>query len=279
MCRFVLYLGEPLTLDKLTTKPRHSLIHQSYKAAERAEPLNGDGFGLAWYTPDIVDPALFRSTTPAWNNPNLRELARVTTSACVLAHVRAATPPLPVTLYNCHPFKAGRIALMHNGFIPGFAKLRRMILRQLSDDAFHLIKGSTDSEHILALFVDRYQAGGDMRDALHDTLTFIEELCEAEGITRAPHLNVAVTDGQSAVVSRYCKSPGEADSLYLHTGKKYVCEGDTCRMIAPGDAGPSVIVASEALSDDPGWEKVGVNHIVTIDAKHQVRSVPRHPAP
>ena len=62
MCRFVLYLGPELTLDTLITKPSHSLIHQSTHATERREPLNGDGFGLAWYVPSIsAEPARFRS--------------------------------------------------------------------------------------------------------------------------------------------------------------------------------------------------------------------------
>jgi glutamine amidotransferase len=280
MCRFILYLGDSLSLDALTTRPKHSLIHQSYKAEERAEPLNGDGFGLAWYAAERAEPALFRSITPAWNNANLRELAAVTKSACVLAHVRAATPPLPVSELNCHPFKAGNIALMHNGFIPSFPKLRRSILGKLSDEAFAIVKGSTDSEHILGLLHDALaETNGDptqrLADALHQTLHQIEELVAAAGITRAPHLNVAVSDGTRAVVSRYCKAPDEADSLYLHRGKAYVCEDGACRMVAPNEGGAAVIVASEALSDDPGWEKVPVNHLVVIDENHNVTLRPR----
>ena len=96
MCRFVLYLGESLTLDKLITRPRNSIIHQSHHAELRKEPLNGDGFGLAWYAPAHgPQPALFRSVRPAWNDANLAHLARVTESPAVLAHVRAATRGLP----------------------------------------------------------------------------------------------------------------------------------------------------------------------------------------
>ncbi|MEZ6194623.1 MAG: hypothetical protein R3F20_02680 [Planctomycetota bacterium] len=43
----------------------NSLIHQSYEAKERFEPLNGDGFGLAWYVEGDPKPARFRSVTPA----------------------------------------------------------------------------------------------------------------------------------------------------------------------------------------------------------------------
>ena len=34
-------------------------------------------------------------------------VARVTKSRCVFAHVRAASPGLPVTELNCHPFAYG----------------------------------------------------------------------------------------------------------------------------------------------------------------------------
>jgi glutamine amidotransferase len=92
MCRFVLYLGPRARLSSLIVDPGHSLIRQSVHSREREEPLNGDGFGIGWYAKDLsVEPAVFRSITPAWNNRNLQNLARVVASDCVLAHVRAAT--------------------------------------------------------------------------------------------------------------------------------------------------------------------------------------------
>ena len=39
MCRLVAYLGEPILAEDLITKPKNSLIHQSYHAREMAEPL------------------------------------------------------------------------------------------------------------------------------------------------------------------------------------------------------------------------------------------------
>lgn len=278
MCRFVLYLGDPLTLDVLTTRPDHSLIHQSYQARERPEPLNGDGFGIAWYVPELSDePALYRSTSPAWNDPNLRELARVTTSGCVMAHVRAATPPLPVTQLNCHPFTHGRLALMHNGYIPGFMQLRRAMLQELSDEAFALIDGSTDSEHLLAMFYDRYvategEAAERLLSALCATIARVNELCA--GQAEKAHLNIAVSDGETAVVSRCCLDEATADTLYVHRGKQYVCVDGVCRMIAADDMDGAVIVASEPVSREPGWELVPVNHAVVIDAAREVKITP-----
>ena len=88
----MLYLGPETRLSSLIIEPTHSLIRQSTHSLEREEPLNGDGFGIGWYARDhTTEPAVFRSITPAWNNRNLQNLARVVTSDCVLAHVRAAT--------------------------------------------------------------------------------------------------------------------------------------------------------------------------------------------
>ena len=91
MCRLLAYKGRPLPVDDLLYRPDHSLVKQSYQAAEVAEPLNGDGFGLGWYEPDVTrEPAVFASVTPAWNNRNLRYMAPKLVSPCILAHVRAA---------------------------------------------------------------------------------------------------------------------------------------------------------------------------------------------
>lgn len=161
MCRFTMYLGPPVRLSTLLVEPAHSLIHQSYHAEERAEPLNGDGFGVGWYAPDLEErPGLFRSVSPAWNNRNLGSLSRVVCSPCVLAHVRAATKGMEVSESNCHPFEHGRYLFMHNGSVGSFTQLRRPLLASLSDRAFQLLRGSTDTEHLFAVFVDELVRGG-----------------------------------------------------------------------------------------------------------------------
>ena len=40
MCRFVVYLGPPITLDALIVQPEHSIIHQSFRSRFRKEPLD-----------------------------------------------------------------------------------------------------------------------------------------------------------------------------------------------------------------------------------------------
>lgn len=93
MCRFELYMGPEIKMGSLVTEPKHSIVVQSYHCEEREEPLNGDGFGVAWYPADKNRaPAVFKSISPAWNNQNLINLSRVIHSDCMLAHVRAASP-------------------------------------------------------------------------------------------------------------------------------------------------------------------------------------------
>ena len=146
MCRFIFYLGPPMPISVLVTDPHNSLIHQSFAAEDRPEPLNGDGFGLAWRTPSHSELGLFRSLTPAWSNANLRHLSRVTQSDCILAHVRAASFGLEVSQSNCHPFTRGKFSFMHNGEIGSFCRIRRRLCALLSDDSFEGLRGSTDSE-------------------------------------------------------------------------------------------------------------------------------------
>ncbi len=273
MCRFTFYRGEPIALGALLTEPANSLIRQSLHAHERAEPLNGDGFGVAWYAHGDPIPGRFRSVSPAWSNENLVDLARVTHSTCVLAHVRAATPGSPVSLANCHPFRRDRLAFMHNGHIGGFGAIRRALLAELSDEAFAAIGGTTDSEHFFAMWTDELEhasappgsarMAAALRVAMRRVTALVERLAPGDAVL----LNAVFTDGREALACRYTSGdPDRANTLYLHRGRRYVCDDGICRMLEPGTGDAALLVSSEPLSSDPGWEPVPVNHLVRIPA-------------
>jgi len=282
MCRFVLYMGPEITLDVLTTRPTNSIIHQSFQSRLRKEPLNGDGFGIAWYVPEVSPkPAQFRSIQPAWNNVNLLHLARVSRSPVILAHVRAATEGTGVSEANCHPFTAGRFAFMHNGSVADFGRLKRRISQWLSDESYSWIQGTTDSEHLFAFFYDqlsRCKSADEtetMANALEATIAEVVALTTKAEAKGNSHLNLAVSDGTRAVVSRYATGDAESPSLYTSTGKQCVCEDGVCRMIQGGDRPSTVIVASEPLNDEPEWEPVPHNHLLLIypDRSMHVRAI------
>lgn len=282
MCRFALYIGPEIRISALITEPVNSIIHQSFHSHERSEPLNGDGFGLAWYPPTGTEaPALFKSTTPAWSNRNLREIARVTSTRCVLAHVRAASPGLPVTELNCHPFANGRLTFMHNGDLGGFRVVRQRLLAGLSAEAFASIEGSTDSEHMFAILLDRLSALDDSGDqterlatALEATIQHVEALRREVTPDESSLLNLVVCDGERAVITRYTSGHEPANSLYFNTGRMYMCGEGYCRMEDSGDTPGAVIVASEPLDEDDRWTRVESGHIVLVTPELTVSTRP-----
>lgn len=293
MCRFTLYLGPSIRLASLAVEPEHSIIDQSAHSKSQEDPVNGDGFGIAWYAPGMREgPALFRSVTPAWNNTNLLELARVVESPLILAHVRAASKHGGQSEANCHPFRHGRFAFMHNGDIGDFAKVRRPLLTSLGDIAFDTIAGNTDSEHLFALVVDELVARGaitgakDPNDAngtnganapkggvgeellaaaMQAAVARCVALCAQHGGGEPSYLNLALSDGDCAVACRYTTEAGyDGESLYVHTGRVYVCHGGVCKMLSPDRGRGCVLVSSEPLSADPGWDLVPRNSLVLV---------------
>ena len=281
MCRFALYLGEEITLGSLVTEPIHSILHQSFHSHEREEPLNGDGFGIAWYPRDSTEPAVLKEVNPAWNSRNLRSVARVTRSRCLMAHIRAASPGLPVTQLNCHPFSWGSLSFMHNGTVGGFLRIKQRLVSELEESTFLELEGSTDSEHTFALVKEAWAAAGDRAPlerlalALRRGVERVETLRREAGVEESSLLNLALSDGERGVVCRYVSNPLEqANSLYVHTGHRYSCEAGVCRMLEADQSLGAVIISSEPLSKDKGWEKVPVNHLVLVEKDLAVRIEP-----
>lgn len=275
MCRFTLYLGPPIKLSSLLLDPAHSLIRQSIHSNEREEPLNGDGFGVGWYTRELSGhPAVFRSITPAWNNRNLRNLARVITSSCILAHVRAATLWSGVNEANCHPFRYGKYLFMHNGDIGNFVKIRRKLLDGVCDEAFGNVYGSTDSEHFFAIIIDelikRRNIGlAELAESLNSAIQRVRRIVREQGDNQPSYLNVAIADGHIAVASRYTDDPQhEPESLYYFNGQLY--NQETQDEEGPG----AVMVSSERLTSQDGWQQVPPNHIIMLNRLQPAQLMP-----
>ena len=246
MCRFLTYAGKPILLADLLYRPVNSLIMQSHHAREREEPLNGDGFGVGWYVPDIdPGPCVQRSVTPAWSNNNLQNLATKTRAALLFAHVRAASPGMAVTDANVHPFSYDRFMWMHNGAVADFHRIKRQLRDALKDEFYNMIQGTTDSEHAFALFLNSLRTpfnetgAEEMRRALVETIALLSRLTADEGVTSPSFYNFAVTDGQTTVVSRYCSAEGiKGASLHYSRGTRFECLPDgMCDMhpVAEGD--------------------------------------------
>src|SRR6185436_19924723 len=138
MCRWLAYSGAPIRLEQLLVQPERSLIDQSLHARQGATTTNGDGFGVGWYG-DGELPRLYRSTHPAWNDRNLRELAAGVSSPLFLAHIRASTGTA-VQETNAHPFRHGRWLWMHNGLIRDFVRMKRTLALAVDESLYPCIE-------------------------------------------------------------------------------------------------------------------------------------------
>jgi glutamine amidotransferase len=216
MCRLLGYLGPPVTLASLITEPSHGLLRQSWAPRRQTHGVvNADGFGVGWYTPAVrPEPVLYRSDKPMWADRNIASLAPAVSSGCVVAAVRSATPPLPVVESNSPPFGWGRWLFAHNGAV---AEPLGPLRRALSDEQLGALEGSTDSEVLFRLALDRVGAGMPMNDALR----------QVAGMAQG-RLTMMMADGVS-VAAVVCGEP-----LYRR-----------------GD-----VLASEPFDDDGGWTEL-----------------------
>src|SRR2546421_3903771 len=215
MCRWLAYSGSTIPLEELLYRPHHSLIDQSLHAQLGAETTNGDGFGVGWY-PELgeEDPALFHAVGPAWNDANLRELARSVSSPLFLAHIRASTGTA-VQQTNCHPFRYGRWLWLHNGLVRGFAAVKRELVLAVDPALFPAISGSTDSELMFYLALTFGLTENPVL-AVQRMVAHVEAVGWRHGVKDPVQMTVATTDGQRLWVFRY-SSEHDSRSLYHST--------------------------------------------------------------
>jgi len=213
MCRWLAYSGTPVLLEELLCKPKHSLIDQSLHSRLGAQTTNGDGFGVGWYGETDM-PALYRSIQPAWNDRNLRELARHIRTGLAFAHVRASTGTA-VQQTNCHPFRHGKWLWMHNGSITRFQDVKRELVLAIDPSLYGQIEGSTDSEVFFFLALT-FGLDNDAPAAVERAVGHIEHVGRGRGVEHPIQMTVAASDGRKTWAFRY-SSQGRSRSLFFST--------------------------------------------------------------
>ena len=257
MCRWLAYSGSPIRLEELLIKRDRSLIDQSLHSRLGATPTNGDGFGVGWYEPG-EGPRLYRSTHPAWNDRNLRELAAGISSPLFFAHIRASTGTA-IQETNTHPFRHGRWLWMHNGLIREFPRVRRELLAIVDDALFPSIEGTTDSELMFHLALT-LGLEDDPVAAVERMVGLVEKTGHAHEVEHPIQMTVAATDGESIWAFRY-SSEGSSRSLYFSTRMDALkaLYPDSEQLAALSDE--TRVVVSEPLGDLPdAWHEVPESH-------------------
>jgi predicted glutamine amidotransferase len=248
MCRWLAYTGSPILLADVLYTPVHSLIDQSLHSKLGAETTNGDGFGVGWYDARPT-PGVFHSIEPAWNDQNLREVAGHVTSHLFFAHIRAAIGS-PVQQSNCHPFRHGRWLWMHNGFIDGFAAVKRELVLAVDESLFPEIKGGTDTE-ILFYLALTFGLEDDPPGAVARAIGFVEARGRQRGSEHPFQGTIATSDGENLWVFRY-SSEGKSRSLFFTRDVHLLRQQYPDREILREVSDDTRLVVSEPIGDLPG---------------------------
>ncbi|EMD39692.1 hypothetical protein CERSUDRAFT_150345 [Gelatoporia subvermispora B] len=337
MCRWFTYISnsEPQLLADVLIEPAHSLskqVHDRYlpylkhyepdvdpadtkkEISTRNSPYNMDGLGIAWYSNTRAEfgeaqgpsPALYKILRQPLTDNIYTSICNNTSSQAIFGHIRAASPSSAITDYNCHPFQFGRWLFMHNGGLAFFNVVKRDMVTCMSDAALDLVKGTTDSEHLAALFFtfleqdkgpaawDATHPIADVKQALELAIAKVLEFQDAYvkrsgAAPQASSINIAITDGTQLLAIRFRNHATEhPPSLYYSTtagitlNRKYPGHPDqegadngSANLKAPHEHGDHVIVASEPTTyKKHDWQLIPKNQCVMVPPDMQMQLVP-----
>ena len=109
-------------------------------------------------------------------------------------------------------------------------------------------------------------------DAFENTFAFVKKLMKEVGVTEPAYLNMAITDGQFIVGTRWVSDDSEDPlTMYHSEGSRYVVEDGNTKLEAPEDNDHAVLVVSEKLTDGPEWTPIPKNNFVMVENNMNVR--------
>jgi predicted glutamine amidotransferase len=256
MCRWIAYRGETTALEHYVTEPSHSLISQSIAALESAASVNGDGFGLGWYSHHHPEPGLYREIRPAWSDENLRYLCRHLQSHLFFAHVRAATGT-SITRVNCHPFASGKWMFMHNGVLGNWSRWRRAVEALIPDELYPSRIGTTDSEAIFLAIMGAMTVTGAEQplSAAEKVLATLTDFTNANEPVDRFRFTAALANGQDLYGFRYAVND-RANTLYYRESEH------------------GIVIVSEPFDQLKDWITVPEDSVIVAKAGERARIVP-----
>ena len=269
MCRlFALHAGsQDVEADFWLLEAPTSLAAQS--------EVNADGFGIAALSTEAA-LLLIRNPVQAGSDRLYRAAARHAEACQFLVHLRYADTG-GVSLPNTHPFLQDGRVFAHNGVVGDLERLDRRLGEHLA-----MVSGETDSERVFALItLCIRQAGGDVRAGV---TAAVRELAEGYELYS---INFVLGEVGHLWAFRY---PEHNPLLVLeHAGgdDRALVERDaqgtlSMRANPRGDA-RMVVVASEPMDADPGWQDVGAGELIHVgpelelDRQTLLTEPPRHP--
>jgi glutamine amidotransferase len=261
MCRlFALSAGDrPVKATFWLLDAPDSLARQSRR--------NPDGYGIATFSSDGT-PDVDKHPVAAYRDAAFATDALERESRTFLAHVRYASVGA-LEAQNTHPFEQRGRVFAHNGHIEGLEALDE----RLGDDR-SLVRGDTDSERFFALVTKETEArGGDVGAGLVAAARWIARhlpllalnciLATPDGLwaLRYPDTHpLLLLERESGGPSSHRHFEGSSA-----TGRIRVRAGELAHR-------PSVVLATEAMNEDPGWQTVAPGQLVHVDARLRTTS-------
>lgn len=256
MCRL---LGWVSTSD-LT--PRDVLGAQSLLAFTQLSRIHADGWGVALV--DGVGVDVRRSVVCAADDPLFSEVAGTAAAQAGVAHLRWASPGLPVEVRNAHPFRYGQVAFAHNGLIKPFERLAELV----PESWRRRLAGTTDSEHyFLAVLAELERAGDD------DVPGAVERVTRhiAEDFL-ASSLNAMLLTPEALYVVN-CHDPDlrpaiPPDKALTVAAEIELVEEEACHYdLRYRRTGSSIVVASAGFAqpEGGGWQRIPSNSVLVVE--------------
>jgi predicted glutamine amidotransferase len=271
MCRLFAMSGgrEPVQATFWLLEAPDSLARQS-----RQEP---DGTGLGSYD-ETGTPIVSKQPLAAFEDEEFARLARSIRSRTFIAHVRYASTG-SLTPQNTHPFEQHGRLFAHNGVIEDLGALEREL-----GDAMSLVAGETDSERFFALITREIERTGDVGEGITTAARWVA------GNLPLFAINLVLIDATDLWALRY---PDTHDLLVLQraaggAGGGRHLEHASARgsiRVRSGDLAwrPAVVVATERMDEDAGWQALASGELLHVDADLRVTrrrvldSAPAHP--
>jgi predicted glutamine amidotransferase len=275
MCRWLAYTGGAIPMGELIFNTRHSLIDQSLSATSSVQVTNGDGFGVGWYD-HLSTPGLYKNIQPAWNDANLHDLCTHIRSPLFLAHVRASTGTA-IQHSNCHPFRSGSCLFVHNGAIREFARVKRALSIELSDDYFRQLEGNTDSE-LMFLLAMQFGMAENVYAGIARMVGFVEKAAWAAGVKHPIQMTLGISEGERLHAVRY-SSEQDSRTLFLSRNIEALRAelGPRGQAVAEQLTDEARCIVSEPLSElQDFWQLVPESTYLVVE-HGKVETRPFHP--
>lgn len=271
MCRlFALHAGDrDVSADFWLLGAPDSIARQS--------EINADGYGLAALTAKR-GMILIRNPVEAAGDSAYQAVAQRLVAAEMVVHLRYANTG-GTSLVNTHPFTQDGRAFAHNGVVGDLDRIEERLGANRA-----MVMGETDSERFFALITLAIRdAGGDVRAGISAAVREVVEEYELFS------LNFVLGELGNIWAFRY----PENNPLLLFrrgaggpSGNAQLDHSDSTGMLRmrSDDAAeaPLVVISSEQISNEPGWEEIASGELVhvgedlVVDREMIVSGPPRH---